>query len=61
MKFEPAKFNGTSETRRIFSGRALVAEQERAVEFLNVDAAVLDRLEDCACSIRRRAAFSGSA
>ena len=45
MNFQPARANRAFEAGRVFRRRRFVAEQERAVEFLNVDAAFLDRLE----------------
>ncbi len=44
MKFEPAEFNRASKAG-YSAVRPFVAEQERAVELLNVDAAILDRFE----------------
>ena len=61
MNFQPAPFNGKLQAGAVFRGRALVVEQEGAVEFLDVDPAILNWLEACACSSKRRAAFSGSA
>ena len=61
MNFQPAPLNGKLQAGAVFSGRALVVEQEGAVEFLDVDPALLNWLEACACSSKRRAAFSGSA
>ena len=45
VHFQPAQANGTIEALRVFRRRALVAEQERAVEFLDVDPAILHWLE----------------
>ena len=45
MKFQPAQANRAIETRRVFRRRPFVAEQERAVELLDVDSAILHRLE----------------
>ena len=45
VKFQPAQANRAIEARRVFRRRRFVAEQERAIEFLNVDAAFLDRFE----------------
>jgi len=45
MQFKPAEFNRAVEARRVFRRRALVAEQERRVELLDVDAPILHRLE----------------
>ena len=61
MNFQPAPLNGKLQAGAVLSGRALVVEQEGAVEFLDVDPALLNWLEACACSSKRRAAFSGSA
>ena len=61
MNFQPAPFNGKLQAGAVLRGRALVVEQEGAVEFLDVDPALLNWLEACACSSKRRAAFSGSA
>ena len=45
MNFQPAQANGTIKARRVFRRRPFIAEQERAVEFLDVDPAILHRLE----------------
>jgi len=45
MHFEPAALNRQVEAGPIFRRRSFVAKQERAVEFLDIDAAILHRLE----------------
>ena len=45
VNFQPARANRAFEAGRVFRRRRFVAEQERAVEFLDIDAAFLDRLE----------------
>ena len=45
MNFQPAPLNGKLQAGAVLSGRALVAEQEGAVEFLDVDPALLNWLE----------------
>jgi hypothetical protein len=45
MHFQPAPFNGELQAGAVFRGRALVAEQEGAVEFLDIDSAILNWFE----------------
>src|SRR5882672_5121890 len=45
MQFEPAEGNRAIEARRIFSGCPTVTEQERRVEMLDIDAALLHWFE----------------
>ena len=45
VNFQPAQANGAIETRRVFLRRPFVAEQERAVDLLDVNLAILNRLE----------------
>ena len=45
MNFQPASFNSALQAGGVFRGRALVAEQKRAVELFDIDAAILDRFE----------------
>ena len=45
MNFQPAPLNGKLQAGAVFSGRALVVEQEGAVEFLDVYPAILNWLE----------------
>ena len=45
MQFEPAAFDREREAGSVFRGRALIAKQERPVDFLNVDPAILNGFE----------------
>ena len=45
MHFQPAPFNGELQAGAVLRGRALVAEQEGAVEFLDIDPAILNWFE----------------
>ena len=45
MNFQPAPFNSKLQAGAVLRGRALVVEQEGAVEFLDVDPALLNWLE----------------
>ena len=45
MNFQPASFNSALQAGAIFRGRALVVEQERAVELFDIDATILYRFE----------------
>lgn len=45
MQFDPTARDRQIKAGRVFRRRSFVAEQERAVEFLDIDAAVLHRLE----------------
>jgi hypothetical protein len=45
MHVQPAPVDRELETGTVFRGRALVAEQERTVELLDLDAAILNRFE----------------
>src|SRR4029453_14486834 len=45
MQFQPAPCYGELQAGTVFRGRALVAEQERAVELLDIDSAILNRFE----------------
>ena len=45
MNFQPAPFNGALQAGAVLRGRALVAKQEGAVEFLDVYPAILNWLE----------------
>src|ERR1700747_3169784 len=45
VQYEPALGNGTLKTRLVFRRRALELKQERPVDLLDIDAAVLHRLE----------------
>ena len=45
MNFQPASFNSVLQAGAVFRGRALVAEQERAIELFDIDATILDRFE----------------
>jgi hypothetical protein len=45
MQHEPAVCDGALKPGFVFGGRALQLEQERPVDFFDIDAAVLDRLE----------------
>ena len=46
MHFQPAPFNGELQSGAVLRGRALVAEQEWTVEFLDIDPAILNWFED---------------
>jgi len=56
MQFEPAPRDGELQAGAVFCRRALVAEQERAVELLDIDAAFLNPAEcarlQCKCCVR---------
>ena len=45
MDLQPPPFNGELQARAVLCGSALVAEQERTVEFLDVDPAILNWFE----------------
>src|SRR5882724_1046184 len=45
MHFQPTPCDGELQASAVFRWRTLVAEQERAVELLDIDAAFLNRLE----------------
>jgi hypothetical protein len=45
MQFQPAPFNGELEAGTVFRGCAFIAEQERAIELLDIDPAILNRFE----------------
>jgi hypothetical protein len=45
MNFQPAPFNGVLQAGAVLRGRALLAEQERAVEFLDINPAILNWFE----------------
>ena len=45
MNFQPASFNSALQAGAIFRGRALVVEQERAVELFDIDATILNWFE----------------
>jgi hypothetical protein len=45
MQFEPAKRNRTTETCGVFCRCLLVIEQERAADLLDINPAILNRLE----------------
>jgi hypothetical protein len=44
-QFQPAAGDSEIQASAVFRGRALVAEQERAVELFDIDAAILNRFE----------------
>ena len=45
MQFQPTPCDGRTEAGAVFRGRALVAEQERAVDPLDIDPALLNGLK----------------
>jgi hypothetical protein len=50
MQFQPTPCDGELQAGAVFRGLGLVVEQKRAVDFLNVDPAILD-----GCSFEREA------
>jgi hypothetical protein len=50
MHDQPAPCDGDLQAGAVFSGRALVAEQEEGVEFLNIDPSILNWFES-ACML----------
>ena len=45
MQFQPAPFNGELQAGAVFRGCAFIAEQERAVDLLDIDPAILNRFK----------------
>ena len=45
VHFQPAPFDGELQSGAVLRGRALVSEQERAVQFFDVDSAILNWFE----------------
>ena len=58
---QPAALDRQIQAGLVFGRRSVVATQERPVDPLDIDPAILDDFRSLACSRRRRAAFSGSA
>jgi hypothetical protein len=60
MQFQPTLCDGTIQAGAVFRGRALVAEQERAIDLLDMDSAILNRFEGVRMLHQATRAFSGS-
>jgi hypothetical protein len=45
VQFQPAPFNGELQAGAVFRGCAFIAEQERAVDLLDIDPAILNRFK----------------
>ena len=45
MQFRPTPCDGTIQAGAVFRGHALVAEQERAIDLLDMDSTILNRFE----------------